>query len=322
MAIVKAENARKDIPLVSIIAVCYNHSKYVEETLNSILNQTYENIELVIIDSNSPDNSVGVIESWIKRNEVDCTFVKQTEPKNICKNLNEGLSLISGDFFQGISCDDVITETKTQEQVKLLEKDDDISFVFGNAIFIDSSSHSILNNQNFIDYHDRGVELDLVDFYSNLLKRNIVPAMSVLIRTDTARKLGGYDEELKYEDHDFWLRILANGDRAHFVNKINSSYRHHENNLHKELSNGWNEQHYWIYKKHISHPIAKKKIDSIIEKTIKSKEFNSPILRDFSRERTTHLTKKIAIKLHLPYKWYIRLKKAKAKFNKLGFWKR
>jgi len=237
MAIVKTENARKDIPLVSIIAVCYNHSKYVVETFDSILNQTYANIELVIIDSNSPDNSAEVIENWIRRNKVKCTFIRQTEPKNVCQNLNEGLQYVHGKYYQGISCDDILLPDKIEHQVAVMENDPEVGLIFGNAILIDENSYDLgklYSNDNLVYGYFINNRIN-----TELEKTNFIPATSVLIRKKCQENIGFYDEDIGYEDWDYWLRIANSDWNICFNYQLNSKYRVLSNSL-------WNYNNYMM----------------------------------------------------------------------------
>ena len=305
MAIVKAENARKDIPLVSIIAICYNHSEYAIETLNSILNQSYENIELIIIDSNSSDNSVEVIHDWIDQNKVECTFIKQIEPRNICQNLNEGLNIISGEYFQGLSCDDILLKSKVSKQVTLFQNSEkNIAFLFANASFIDNNSKTLLGRKNFIEHHSQKIEPDYDNLFDNLIKRNFIPAMSVLIRTKKVKQVGGYDERLNYEDFDMWLRLLKNGDKANYVNEVNCLYRIHDNNLHLSNDIDWIAQYYWVYKKHLDYPLAKSKIKNFISWAHQQGKFNNLMVIDYRKTLSTSNFEKLALRFRVPFKVY------------------
>lgn len=309
MIFVKAENARKDIPLVSIIAICYNHSQYLEETLNSILNQTYENIELIIIDSNSSDNSVKIIQNWINKNGIDCHFIKQTKPRNICQNLNEGLKYISGIYYQGLSCDDILIKSKIQKQVAVLEKsDDNVAFTFSNAYFIDENNKIINDRGDFIKFYKRNIEPDFDNLYENLLYRNFIPAMSVLIKSHKVSELGNYDEKLKYEDYDLWLRLLQNGDKAIFQNKILCYYRIHNHNLHLTLKNDWLIQNYWIKKKHLHNPVVINILQDILLVAINSNDsLNNSIIIDYKHLNVVPSFEKICLNHRFLYRNYINL---------------
>jgi glycosyltransferase involved in cell wall biosynthesis len=302
MAIVKAENARTDIPLVSIIAVCYNHSKYVEETLDSILNQTYENIELIIIDSNSPDHSVEVIQNWIDRNQVECTFIKQTEPRNVCQNLNEGLRIVTGEFFQGLSCDDVLLPDKIKNQIEVFSRvDQSYALTFSDAKLIDGASK--LLNKTHIETHFSGIHIESGNMFLPLLKRCYIPAMSVLIRRSALERVGNYDETLAFEDYDMWLR-LARHYKFWFEAEANTLYRIHENNLTKEFKGVWASQYYLIFLKFINIPEVKQEVIQNVKMLYKLKMTNDKAILDFQKRFTDEMLLQFCLRFKLPYKMY------------------
>ena len=128
-------------PLVSILAICYNHERFVEETLSSIKNQTYKNIELVIIDDFSTDNSVKVISNWIKNNNIVCQFVIHQKNKKLCETLNEGVNLCKGEFLQFMACDDILELDKIENQLNVLKSlDDSYGLVYSDVFIIDDNS--------------------------------------------------------------------------------------------------------------------------------------------------------------------------------------
>jgi glycosyltransferase involved in cell wall biosynthesis len=218
-------------PLVSIVAVCYNHEQFVVETLDSIKGQTYPNIELLIMDDYSTDNSVAVIKEWIKRNDYNCTFIANDQNQGVCKNLNEALILIKGTYYQCLSCDDIILKDKIQEQVTLFTQlDDCYALVYSDAYLMDNNSE--LHFGNFIQRHKpQMLEVPSGEVYDELIKSNYIPAMSVLIKTEFVNEIDGYDENLTYEDYDLWLR-LSKTYKFYFSNIPNSKYRIHKNNFH------------------------------------------------------------------------------------------
>ena len=86
----------ENIPLVSVVVPCYNHEKYVKETIESIVNQTYKNIELIVIDDGSKDNSVKVIQELADK--YGFTFIHRPN-KGLSATLNEGIRLSKGKYF-------------------------------------------------------------------------------------------------------------------------------------------------------------------------------------------------------------------------------
>jgi glycosyltransferase involved in cell wall biosynthesis len=197
-------------PLVSIIAVCYNHEKYVVETLDSILSQTYANIQLIIMDDCSTDNSVQVIQDWINTKNVECIFIPHEKNNGLCKTLNEALKYVDGEYYQAISCDDILMWDKITLQMQVFEEYPDIAVVSSNVIEIDSEgnvlaqSDSIVNNKN-------GLRKSKT-LFKILLEKNIIEAPTVLVRKSVIPKINPYDEQLIFEDWDLWLKLSLEHD--------------------------------------------------------------------------------------------------------------
>ena len=223
-------------PLVSIIAVCYNHEEFLKFTLDSIQNQTYSNLEVLIIDSYSKDNSYKLIEEYIISNNLgNWKVFKQSKPTTICQNLNYGLSQISGEFYQVISCDDVILPNKIESQIANLSSNQiEYGLIYGDYSHIDE--HGILIQEDSLVLRKKGFsegKFPPTGFvFCTILGSWYIHTLTCLIRTDAARSIGGYDETLSYEDTDFILRLsrsfpfLASLDEtAHYRILSNSFFR-------------------------------------------------------------------------------------------------
>lgn len=231
-----------NLPLVSVIAVCYNHEKYLVETLDSIINQTYKKIEIVILDDNSNDNSVELIENWITKNKTKCDFIKHQYNQGICSSLNESLSFCSGDYIQLISCDDKLVINKIEIQVnKYKQLPKEYGIVYSDAFIIDELSKN--TKKKFLDKHLKAKNIQKLsgNIFNELIKGNFIPAMSTLIKKEVFLKVGKYDEELDFEDYDFWLRA-SKFYKFYYIDDQLVYYRLHENNLHKKI----NAQMKWL----------------------------------------------------------------------------
>eukprot|EP01012_Entosiphon_sulcatum_P033214 TRINITY_DN42086_c0_g1_i1.p1 TRINITY_DN42086_c0_g1~~TRINITY_DN42086_c0_g1_i1.p1 ORF type:complete len:326 (-),score=30.53 TRINITY_DN42086_c0_g1_i1:408-1385(-) len=126
--------------LVTIGVVCYNTGKYVLKTLDSILCQTYSNIEVIIVDDGSTDNSVELIEDWLKKHNKQWTLVKHQQNKGLHFGLNEILDLAKGKYISFIGDDEFVPE-KTSKQVEMLEKaGPEYGVAYGNMSYIDELS--------------------------------------------------------------------------------------------------------------------------------------------------------------------------------------
>ncbi len=195
----------KGLPLVSIVAVAYNHERFLEETLDSIKAQTYPNIQLIIMDDCSQDNSVAKIEGWIERNRVNCKFIAHKKNVGICKTLNEALEYCNGTYYQAFACDDVMFPDKIELQVQEFEKSEgDVMVICSNGVLINESGDYV---PPFEIVYNKYITYD--DFFNpGRHFFGVIRAGSVLIRKKIFELIGNYDEDLMAEDTDLWLRIL------------------------------------------------------------------------------------------------------------------
>lgn len=220
-----------DCPLVSIVAVCYNQAAFVEETLDSILAQTYANIELIIVDDASKDDSVSIINDWIKKNKSLCNFIVHKNNQGTCKTLNESLKLVKGKYFQGFACDDIMMPTKIEEQVRFLENNMDHIAVCSNAEVIDKNSKT-LKKQHFNDdfvFPEPGKVFDAV-LNGHKGYWSVVHSPTVLLRKDVFDVVGYYPEDILQEDFYMWLKISALFKIGYYPH-ITIKYRQHEKSM-------------------------------------------------------------------------------------------
>lgn len=193
-------------PLVSVICICHNHQRFVKEAILSVLEQTYQNIQLIIIDVASTDGSVEEIKRILKgRGDVQCLFLKE----NIghCAAFNRALLLSNGDFVIDLAADDILLPDRVALGVHdLLTSGEEYGVSFSNAARVDEEGE-------FIAYHykvgDNGTALQHVpqgDVFEEVIKRYFICSPTMLFRKKVIDELSGYDDTLLYEDFDFWVR--------------------------------------------------------------------------------------------------------------------
>lgn len=205
-----AENS-SDFPLVTIIALCYNHEKYVVECLEHIMAQTYKNTELIIMDDCSKDSSVAIIKDWIAKYSVVCTFIAHTQNVGICKTLNEALSHARGEFISMIATDDAWEPDKIERQVTVMcAQSDNVAVVYSDTAQMDESG--IILPKTFLEAQRPGFKLPSGRIFSQLVDRNFVHPLATLIRRKSIEAVGGYDERLVVEDYDMWIRLAERYD--------------------------------------------------------------------------------------------------------------
>ncbi|WP_185286151.1 glycosyltransferase family 2 protein [Chryseobacterium indologenes] len=216
-------------PLVSIIVVSYNHSGYIKENLDSVKNQTYPNIQLIVADDASPDNSAEVFEQWLKDNNYPAEKNFHSQNTGFTQTLNECIELAKGEYIKIIAADDVLHPEYTEECVSRLEAlGESYGMVFTNTHTIDDSSHIL---QDYADYDALG-NVDPQVFKKELIKGNRIAALSVLLRTAALKATGKYDTKFIVEDYFRWLKINEKYLIAYVPKKL-TYYRLHAENISK-----------------------------------------------------------------------------------------
>jgi len=126
------------LPLVSVVMTSYNHEKFISGAIESVLNQTFKDLELIVVDDNSWDRSRVIIEEFAKKDE---RIRKIFHQKNcgIAKTANDGLRNSNGKFIAFIASDDLWMKDKLEKQFKILERDEDL-IVWCNSAIIDDDS--------------------------------------------------------------------------------------------------------------------------------------------------------------------------------------
>lgn len=223
-------------PLVSICTPCYNHYKYLDDYFESIIAQTYENIELIILDDCSKDKSVEKIENWIEKlknrfNKV--IFIKHKINKGVCKSCNELISYSNGDYIKLLASDDILTENYMDIGVKFLKNNLQYIMFHSNAYIVDENfkyekrkSGKYIKNKVFT-YKNQAIRGKI--FYK-LINQNGIVAPTVLFRKECFEKYGLFDENLDFEDYEYWLRISLT-EQIPYIDKILVYYRLVEKSL-------------------------------------------------------------------------------------------
>ncbi len=210
-------------PLVSIIISCYNHHDYITSCIESVVHQTYNNIELIVIDDGSSDNSADILEQL--SHKYHFSFERQ-ENMGLTRTLNKALAKAKGKYIAPIGSDDILMLDKTEKQVAFLEVRDDIAVVGGSIICIDDQG-TIKQKQRINHYHE-------ADFKTVFLTpKQIPPSPTVMIRADILSAVNGYSTESNLEDLDLWLKITHAGYKIAVLNDIFAYYRVHRTNSYK-----------------------------------------------------------------------------------------
>ncbi len=219
--------------MVSIIIPCYNHEKYISDCLQSVINQTYKDIEVIICDDCSKDNSFDIIKSWEKklRNRFKNVIIYQNEINlGVTKNLNEMIKRSQGDYIKSIASDDMLTPDAINILIKGAEENPGFDIYFSNMVFIpQNTKYSDLDIKNYkLNYNEK--PLDGRNLIGEICASNYIVAPGVLLPRETIVKYGLFDEKYCLEDFEYWLRISVNG-ALKYIDGVTAIYRECENSL-------------------------------------------------------------------------------------------
>lgn len=215
-------------PLVSVCIPIYNHEKYVQETIQSVIDQDYENIELIIIDDGSKDGSSAVVGQMMEL--CQSRFVRfkfsQRENKGLSNTLNEAIDWCRGKYFSAIASDDVMLPGKTSTLVNYLEINPKCGAVFGqiNSINPDGVEKKILYTKP-----------RTLDFDELFYKLGGPPAAAQLVRMDAIIQVGKYKAGIIIEDWYMWLALSAAGYQITIIDPVLANYRDHQENTTKNF---------------------------------------------------------------------------------------
>ncbi|HEY0743955.1 MAG TPA: glycosyltransferase family A protein [Chryseosolibacter sp.] len=221
-------------PLVTVVCVCYNHERFVEEAIRSVINQTYDNLQIIILDDGSFDNSVEKIKSVATTNR-SVEYLLLDKNIGYCKAFNKTLPLIKGEFFIDFAADDVMMPDRIEKQVRKFQSlDGSFGVVFTDAIYIDETGFELRHHYDYLLRKKLIQEIPEGYIYRDLLTTYFIAAPSMMTRTQVIQDLKGYDENLSYEDFDFWIRSSIRYQYA-FLNEKLIKIR----KLTQSMSTGW-----------------------------------------------------------------------------------
>jgi len=215
---------KNDLALVSVIVPVYNRAHLLTETVASILAQTYRNIEIILVNDGSTDNSLEVIKALQQENHDVIRIVDQNnQGQTIARN--KGIEQSHGKYVAFLDSDDLWVPDKLEQQIPLFDRN--VGLVYGGVEFIDECGETI--GFDPCDPHVQG------EIYPQLLVKNRMTGGSVVVLREALEKVGVFDPEFSAaENWDLWLRICKVY-QAKLVNKAVVKYRRHESNMSKDM---------------------------------------------------------------------------------------
>lgn len=224
--------------MVSIILPCYNQGIYLAEALESIIKQTYEYWEAIIVNDGSSDCTEEIALQYAAKDNRIHYYAQENKGVSAARNL--GIEQASGEFILPLDPDDMIEPTFIEKCMKMFKEHNDCVLAYAETSFC-GLMHGIWN-------------LPAYDDYKKLLLRNCIVCTSMFRREDCLR-VGAYDENMHIglEDWEFYIRLLQTEKKVYQVSEPLFRYRIREESRTTQCKKeeNWNKVMIYIYKKHI-----------------------------------------------------------------------
>ena len=204
--------------MVSVLLLSWNHENYIEKAINSIIRQTYRDIEVIYLDNNSADNTFTIATTLLGSSGLKYSAYRREKNFGIAANYNFLYHKSTGAYLCLLSGDDWLHKDNINEKVRPLDNDPQVAMV-----------HS--GGYKYYQEIDVYQPLPVVTFpeesaLSELLKRNYISSTGILLRTSAVEAVGGWNESLIAEDGELWVRILSHYKIA-AIDKLLYFYRQH-----------------------------------------------------------------------------------------------
>lgn len=197
---------------VSVIIPSYNSGRFLNKAIESLVNQTYKNLEVIIVNDGSTDNTEEIAKKWQKRDE-RIKYIKHQKNKGLSAARNTGIKNSQGEYIAFLDADDIWLPQKIEIQLKKLNELN-ADLIFSNWYIWDPK------NDTKIKAFDSNPIESGKDVLRFLIKKNFGNPSTAVLKKLILEKVGLFDEGLKSsEDYDLWLRFLLNGMKITFCDE-------------------------------------------------------------------------------------------------------
>lgn len=220
---------------VSVIMPTYNAEKYIKDAIDSVINQTYKNWEIIIVDDNSEDNTEEIVKEIISNNK-NISYIKLNENMGAATTRNKAMELSSGRFLAFLDSDDIWAIDKLEVQ---------ISYMIKNKCAISYSDYELISDDGYSLHKVIRVPQKLT--YKQYLRNTIIQTVTVVVDKDYVGDIRMPNIKMR-QDFATWLSILKNGHDALGINKVLGQYRRTTNSL---SSNKFKtvQKNWYVYRK-------------------------------------------------------------------------
>jgi len=212
-------------PKISVLIPSYNHGKYIYKTIQSILDQSFQDFEIIISDDNSQDNTIEEIQKFTDQR---IKLIKNNINRGPSSNSNIAIKNANSDIVTFIASDDKMYKDRLKESYEFIQKNN-FDAVFTHIEAINSEDKVI--NHDIINLCNRSMnKIEMLRYF--FFNGNFIPAVTAMIKKNVFDKIGYFDSSLiQTQDFEMWTRILINNYKIGFLEKKLTFYRIHDNNL-------------------------------------------------------------------------------------------
>ena len=212
-------------PLVSVCIVTYNSAEFIIEALDSVAAQTYKNIELIVSDDASTDNTVELCRDWIANNEQKFSrseLVVVEKNTGVSANFNRAIRNSGGFYIKGLAGDDKLLPNCISDNVSYMMLRPETDLLFSDEIIFSQNEDGKRISSRLVYFE----HLNKREFKTHLLIRNFLPAPAYFMKRSIYERLGGYDESIPMmEDKPFFIKVLFANSNMAYMPKATVCYR-------------------------------------------------------------------------------------------------
>ncbi|MBO5737713.1 glycosyltransferase family 2 protein [bacterium] len=237
------------MPKISVITASYNYENYIKETIESVINQTFQDWEMIIVDDGSKNNSVEVIKSYCEKdNRIKFFQHEHGVNKGLAETIKLGIEKSTGDWIVFLESDDTIVPDYLETKLKIIEENQDVKFIFNDI--------NMFGEQNIIEKYDSYFKkqkkiLSKLNFPTKMLKAfksthtNLIPTFScVMVKKISCKNLNFNCPIKKGLDLYLWLQLLRTNDFYYIDKKLTNWRMHKSSYMNSEKINDYDSLKY------------------------------------------------------------------------------
>lgn len=220
-----------DNPKVSIIIATYNYARYLPMAIDSVLKQTFQDFQLIIVNDGSTDDTDGMIRPYLENPKVRYV-VQKNQGQAVA--FNNGIAQSTGELIAFLDADDIWMPNKLEKQITCLEKNPNIDFCYTNSFYMDYCGK--IYGTPMIKNHIESHSPDQI-----MLENDILTPSAVMMRRSLLKAVGPFRNGMVCSDHDMWVRCAEIGGRMEFLSEALMAYRNHTSQINRSYKN-WKDR--------------------------------------------------------------------------------